>query len=283
MVASADDLLAVGPPPRELCLTVGLSLLLHGVVLSLVLFVPHFRIGTYISVPVTYQVDLVSTTPGSKSGGGPPPARAQAPVGTPSAPVPAVRPAPAPRPAARPTEELTLPGKTSARKAPSAIEPSLRPPSISAAEPSRPTPAIPVPAPQAPATSGATPASPQLSTLTGNGAGKSSGVEIAGPEGSGAGGTTRDYYLTLVDNKIRSNWVPVGGKPEDVVIVRFRVLRSGQVRDVELDASSGDANLDASALRAVRQSLPLPPFPNLLSEPSLDLRYRFVLVKNGVS
>jgi len=27
----------------------------------------------------------------------------------------------------------------------------------------------------------------------------------------------------------------------------------------------------------VRQSLPLPPFLNLLTEPSLDLRYRFVM------
>jgi TonB family protein len=49
------------------------------------------------------------------------------------------------------------------------------------------------------------------------------------------------------------------------------------VRDVELDASSGNASLDASALRAVRASLPLPPFPNLLTEPFLNLRYRFVM------
>ena len=60
-------------------------------------------------------------------------------------------------------------------------------------------------------------------------------------------------------------------------MIRFRVLRSGQVRDLELETSSGNTGLDASALRAVRQSLPLPPFPNLLTEPSLDLRYRFVM------
>ena len=64
---------------------------------------------------------------------------------------------------------------------------------------------------------------------------------------------------------------------ETVVVVRFRVFRSGQVRDLELEAGSGNASLDASALRAIRQSLPLPPFPNLLPEPSLDLRFRFVM------
>jgi TonB family protein len=104
-------------------------------------------------------------------------------------------------------------------------------------------------------------------------------VEVAGTPGgvgSGAGGgSALASYLTLVDWKIQQNWVPVGA--ETVVIVRFRVLRSGQVRDVELETGSGNASVDTSALRAVRQSIPLPPFPNLLTEPYLDLRYRFVM------
>jgi TonB family protein len=80
----------------------------------------------------------------------------------------------------------------------------------------------------------------------------------------------------LVDRKIQDNWVPIGGSSETMVVIRFRVLPAGQVRDVEMETSSGDANLDASAMRAIRQSLPLPPFPNLLNEPYLNLRYRFV-------
>jgi TonB family protein len=107
---------------------------------------------------------------------------------------------------------------------------------------------------------------------------KGSGAELAG-SGAGAGGSTLAYYLTLVDRKIQENWIPVGAAilPETVVVVRFRVLRSGQVRDLELETGSGLRSLDDAALRAVRQSLPLPPFPNLLTEPSLDLRYRFVM------
>jgi TonB family protein len=112
---------------------------------------------------------------------------------------------------------------------------------------------------------------------------KTSGVEVAGAgtgaaSGTGGGGAIASY-LTLVDWKIQQNWVPVGpgASPEAVAVIRFRVLRSGQVRDLELETSSGNTSLDASALRAVRQSLPLPPFPNLLTEPSLDLRYRFVM------
>jgi TonB family protein len=60
-------------------------------------------------------------------------------------------------------------------------------------------------------------------------------------------------------------------------VIRFRVFPSGTVRDVDLETSSGDTGLDTSAMRAIRQSLPLPPFPNLLNEKSLDLRYRFVM------
>jgi TonB family protein len=75
------------------------------------------------------------------------------------------------------------------------------------------------------------------------------------------------------------NYVPhyEGNYVPHYAVIRFRVLRSGQVRDLELETSSGSPSLDASALRAVRQSLPLPPFPSELTEPSLDLRYRFVM------
>jgi TonB family protein len=112
---------------------------------------------------------------------------------------------------------------------------------------------------------------------------RTSGVEVAGAgvgdASGGGGGSALSMYLTLVDWKIQQNWVPVGAgaSPESVVVIRFRVLRSGRVRDLELETSSGNASLDGSALRAVRQSLPLPPFPNLLTEPWLDLRYRFIV------
>lgn len=105
-------------------------------------------------------------------------------------------------------------------------------------------------------------------------------VGTASGAGSGAGGGSElASYLARVDWKIQQNWVPLGASssPETVVIVRFRVLRSGQVRDVDLNTSSGNASVDNSALRAVRQSIPLPPFPNLLTESYLDLQYRFVM------
>jgi len=160
--------------------------------------------------------------------------------------------------------------------------PTPLPPAPVPVVPAVPTPLPPAPVPVVPAVP--TPLPPVVSGTSG--AAKTSGVEVAGT-GSGAGtgdtgiggGSAIASYLTLVDWKIQQNWIPTGasGAEESAVVIRFRVLRSGQVRDLELETSSGNASLDASALRAIRQSLPLPPFPNLLTEPSLDLRYRFVM------
>jgi TonB family protein len=274
MAAVAERLFPAGPKPREVWLTFGLSVLVHGLLIAGAVLVPRFQVGRYMTVPVSYTVNLVSAPPGES--GGAPPAAPRAAV----APAPAP---PAPAPSARPTEELTLPGRRPAAKPAPAPEPSLRPPSLPAKEIARP--AVPAPAPPA----RVTPVVPQPGPAASAGAGaesaRRSGVEVAGTargagSGAGAGGESAlASYLTLVDWKIQQQWVPVGApaSPETVVVVRFRVLRSGQVRDVELETTSGSPSLDTSALRAVRQSLPLPPFPNLLTEPWLDLRYRFVM------
>lgn len=274
MAAVAEELFPRGVNPREAWLTFGLSVLVHGLLIVAVVLIPRFRVGGYITVPVSYTVSLVGAPPG-ESGGGPG-----------AAPRTAVAPAPPPvTPAtpARPAEELTLPGRRPAPKTAPEHEPTLRPPSLLGKEIARPT--APTPAPPARVAPVVPPPAPMTSASAGAGAGKGSGVEVVGTTrgpGSGAGvgaESALNSYLTLVDWKIQQQWVPVGtpASPETVVVVRFRVLRSGQVRDMELEATSGNASLDTSALRAVRQSLPLPPFPNLLTEPCLDLRYRFVM------
>jgi protein TonB len=278
VVAAADRFFTPGAKPRELWLTFGLSVLVHGLLTATVVLVPHFQVGTYITVPVTYTVSLVSAPPGGGSPA-PPPAILRPPAPAHVAPAPAPRAAPAPRPA--PTEELTLPGRRPVTKPAPEREPSLRPPPVTGKETVRLAPPTPMaPAPSAPPVP--QPAAPVASAGAGAGAEKTSGVEVAltaSGAGSAAGGSPLASYLTLVDWKIQQNWTPLGtpGSPETVVVVRFRVLRSGQVRDIALEATSGSASLDASALRAVRQSLPLPPFPNLLPESWLDLRYRFVM------
>jgi TonB family protein len=278
VAATADRFFPTGPNPREVWLTFGLSVLVHGLLAAAVVMIPRLQVGTYIRVPVSYTVDLVSAPPGG-SGGGPPAAARPAAPPPPAQVAPAPPARPAPQPVLRPTEELTLPGRHPPAKPREEREPSLRPPSVTK-ETTRPAPPAPL-VPAAPAVP--QPAPPVASATPRAGSGQAGGAEVVGTAsgaGSGAaGGSALASYLALVDWKIQANWVPVGASssPETVVVVRFRVLRSGQVRDVELDTSSSNASVDNSALRAVRQSIPLPPFPNLLTESYLDLRYRFVM------
>jgi len=280
VAATLDHILPPGPESREVWLTFGLSVLIHGLLTVAVMLIPRFQIGTYIQVPVSYTVNLVSALPEGSAGAPPAAARPTVPAPTPPQVAPAPPARPAPQAAPRPTEELTLPGRQPAKPT-KELEPSLRPPSATK-ENIRPTPLPPAPltpaVPTAPAAPQKAPPVATATALPSVGKGGSELVGTASGAGSG-GGSALSSYLALVDWKIQGNWVPVGssGSAETVVIVRFRVLRSGQVRDIEMDSSSGNASVDTSALRAVRQSSPLPPFPNLLTEEYLDLRYRFVM------
>lgn len=109
-------------------------------------------------------------------------------------------------------------------------------------------------------------------------AGNGVGIEIQGA-GSGSGGTVQAYYLTLVKYKVEEAWnlLAVAVPPNASVVVRMRILRSGAVKEVEVETSSGSASVDNIAMRSIRQSQPLPPFPNLLTDPSLEVRLRFVM------
>lgn len=271
MAMAAGRLMAPGPKPGEVWITLGLSVLLHGLLVGSVVLLSRVQFGHYITVPVSYTVNLVDAPPGGRGGGGPSPAPSlPAPAAPPTHPAPVVRPAP------RPSEELRLPGRRPIRKAEPQREPSLLPPQVTGRESARPTPSVPAPVtPARPAGPPVAPPAPSVASVgAGTGAGKGSGVELAGPAGGAGGGTALATYLTLVDWKIQSNWNPLTAS-ETPAVIRFRVLRSGEVREVELEASSGNGTLDAAALRAMRQSVPLPPFSNLLTEPFLDLRYRF--------
>jgi colicin import membrane protein len=87
-------------------------------------------------------------------------------------------------------------------------------------------------------------------------------------------------YLTAVQNKISRLWIapPVDttGQAFEVVI-RFRLHRSGAVSDVTVERSSGNDYYDAAGKRAVLSAYPLPPFPQDMTESSLDAHFSFAV------
>lgn len=121
-------------------------------------------------------------------------------------------------------------------------------------------------------TSGGSKVSAPPSAVEGAGLGfKGEGVEVEGdPQLS--------YYLALVKYKIELIWgdLPtIGLGQAGPVIVSLRILRSGQVRDIAVEVSSGNRLFDDAAIRAIRLALPLPPFPSLFKEESVPVKFRF--------
>lgn len=108
------------------------------------------------------------------------------------------------------------------------------------------------------------------------------GVGEGGPGGYGTGTGVPfpfPWYIESVLTKIEINWMKpyvVETIPQDhIAVVYFVITRTGQVRQVQVEQSSGIAALDRSAESAVLGATPFPPLPNQWTEPELAFRLRF--------
>ena len=110
----------------------------------------------------------------------------------------------------------------------------------------------------------------ETSESTAGGPGLQSSRNVAG----------QNRYLALVQTRIDENWVapPVKAHEKNLqVVLKFRILRSGKVIDLDIAEGSGNSYYDSAALRAVQRANPLPPFPADIHKFSFDVRYNFVL------
>ena len=105
----------------------------------------------------------------------------------------------------------------------------------------------------------------------------------AGKEGTtlslGGGQPGADFYGSTVRAAIEAHWrKPVLDLQESPqVSIQFEILRDGTVRDVRVVSASGVPALDRSALRAVSEASPLPPFPASFRIPSTTAIIEFEL------
>ena len=86
-----------------------------------------------------------------------------------------------------------------------------------------------------------------------------------------------DYYQSIW-SIIRTNWAfpdeLLQGK-NFMTVVRVRIMRNGEVRDLSFEQKSSYALFDESAMNAVRKASPLPPLPGEISGSSIELGIRF--------
>lgn len=84
-----------------------------------------------------------------------------------------------------------------------------------------------------------------------------------------------NYYLDIIRIKINRNWHPQKGTGQAQLVVFFKILRDGKVKDMSLEETSGISFLDRSALRAIVQSEPFPPLPVGFNESHLRVHLTF--------
>jgi TonB family protein len=86
-------------------------------------------------------------------------------------------------------------------------------------------------------------------------------------------------YLQPVLAKVRQNWyrlIPASAEREKgKLAIEFTVLKNGQLSDMKLVASAGDASLDRAAWGGVTASNPFPALPAEFKGDHLTLRCRF--------
>jgi protein TonB len=233
-------------------LTAGLSFLAHAAFVAVLLVTGRPR-RVPNAIPISLPVRVVSPAALGR------PQAAPAPVPAPAAPVATPLPEP---PKARPVIE----------KKNEKIEPS--PKAMPAIKPSK---AKPTPPPAAaPLVKGSGPAVdlPSAGSPAGNPGATgalSFGTDVAAFDAD----FPFSYYVQQLLALIGANWFRPDVPDGTVCTVNFRIQRSGQVADVNVESTSGVSYYDRAAVRAVFAANPLPPLPTDYRNDQLGVHLRF--------
>ncbi len=257
------------PSERAIASSAALSVALHASLAAAIVFAPQLFKPKFYQPPT---LGIITATIEGSGGAQRSGAGATRPVRVPlsETPAPPVKAQETPPTPPRATSDLTLPSPTKARPPrPVTKTDDLRPDLPSIRRQPSPTPAP--PAPVGPQTATTVPG--PVASVPGP------GVVDINRKDPGTPGTVDPllYYFARIQDKLSTFWSPtvLPGDQEIQVVVGIRLLPNGQVSNVTIERSSGDRNFDDAAIRALRLALPLPPFPPLVRESSLDLRVRF--------
>jgi len=101
----------------------------------------------------------------------------------------------------------------------------------------------------------------------------------AAPAASGElgdpGADALSKYVGEVYVKIYEHWKDPLGGGNGRVQVSFSIFPKGNIEMPKILKSSGDSKLDNLAIRAIKNAVPLPPFPKEIKEPNLPLILKF--------
>ena len=97
--------------------------------------------------------------------------------------------------------------------------------------------------------------------------------------GGGGFGGRYPWYVESVQRRISSNWLISTIDPylqwSPRVTVSFDVLRDGSIVSIQIMQSSGNASVDRSTVRAIRESSPLPSLPSDFTGTRVSVEFFF--------
>lgn len=245
-----------------------LTVLVHLMLLAVLFFGVQWK----RSKPEVYEVELWSPTPRPATQVAPPP----------PPPVPEVKPQPKPEPKVEPPppKKPDIVVKEEKKKS-EPPKPEPKKPEPPKPEPKKPEPPKPEAKPQ-PKFDFSKELASETSQLKSSAKAQASAQQMANAAAAEAEQRASSNkrgkadYANKIRGKIRGNIVlpqAIQGNPEAVFLVDQ--LPGGEVLEVRLKRSSGNASLDAAIERAIRKSSPLPkPDDPSLFERTLEIKYR---------
>ena len=88
----------------------------------------------------------------------------------------------------------------------------------------------------------------------------------------------RQEYIGIIWSRIQKNWtLPPTLMPKGNIetVIAVRIARSGGLELVNFEKRSGNSYFDDAALKTIKKSSPFPPFPNRLTDDSIEIGIRF--------
>lgn len=125
---------------------------------------------------------------------------------------------------------------------------------------------------------GGTPTVPYSSFAMGAGTATQAGMGFEGP-GAGNFGARFSWYVEAVQRKISSTWLQSTVDPRvqfaPRVVATFDIMRDGTVANIQVTKSSGNASVDSSAVRAIRDASPMQQLPPAYSGSRVSVEFWF--------
>jgi len=91
-----------------------------------------------------------------------------------------------------------------------------------------------------------------------------------------------DYYLQLLDERIRENWAPDISNEKNnkrTAVIIFLINKDGSINEISIKRRSGMPNFDQMALDAIYKLRKMPPLPMAFSKDFMSINVEFEAIK----